>query len=195
MRGSEKPESSPPSRRLSFPSKNVSAPCATPGATQGWRARAPSRETSVGKNEAWLNDQASVIASTPAQISGIPAFAGCQGFGTHPATIGNTGKQFSYFPSTIAIWKKIISSRRTPLTRSTDHVDNNKHPEDGARVARHLGGLRRRHLHRACHCGHLPARSLVIHVTRDHRRRTTPLAAPALHRFAARARAALCHRL
>src|SRR5262245_5418866 len=130
-----------------------------------------------------------------AQKAVRPASAPLQNFGTEFDVYWVSKEQSSYFPPAIAPEKKIISSDPGALTRSTDHVDNNKHAKDTPLLARHLGGVRCRHLHPVGRRGHLPARSLVIHVARDHRRRTTPVAAAPLRRSAARPRAALCHRL
>src|SRR6185369_8468048 len=173
----EKLESSLPSRRLSPASEPASACCAIPGSTQGWRACARSLATSAGTNAPWLYDQAFVMAGPPAHLSGSPASAGSQQLGTHSAATGIIREQSSYFPADIALSKKIISSSRTPFIWSTDHVDNNKHAEVPPLLARHLGGDRRRDLHRSRRRGHFSARPLVIHVARDHRRRTTPVAA------------------
>src|SRR5262249_49118066 len=138
-------------------------------------------------------DQASVITRTTAHLAGSAASALSQSFGTHSADIGRIEKQSSYFSTAIALLEKIISSAPQGSTRSTDHVDNNKHAEGPSLFARHLGGPRRGHLHRSRRRGHFSARPLVIHVARDHRRRTTPVAAAPLHRPAARPRAAFCH--
>src|SRR5437764_13782603 len=109
-------------------------------------------------------------------------------------------EQFSYFRPLIAPEKKIISLGPIGFTRSTDHVDNNKLAEGAPLLPRlaftgYLGGHRRGAVHSSRRRGHLPARSLVIHVARDHRRRATTVASAPLRRAATRSRAAVCHRL
>src|SRR5262249_54363585 len=145
---SENLESSPPSSRPSPPSAHASACCVKSGATRGWRAHAPFPGTSAGKNAPWPFNQASVIAGIPAQFPGSWDSAVSQSFGTQPADISIIREQSSYFSTSIALLEKIISSGAEGSTRSTDHVDNNKHPEVSPSLARHLGGYRCGHLHR-----------------------------------------------
>src|SRR4051812_14343353 len=189
---SEKLGRAPPSRRMSPPSKPAFSSSARLGTAQGWRVRPPRRGTSARKNAPWLFNSASAIKRKSAHLTGSSASAVHRSFGTYPTSIGHSEEQSSYFPPSIALAEKIISSGPEAANRSTDHVDNNKHPAAAAFLTRHMGGHRRRHLHRSRGRRDLPARPLVIHVTRDHRRRTTPVAAAPLHRPAARPRAALC---
>src|SRR4051794_3865308 len=192
---SETLESALLSRRLSLPSKHCITVIRRTWLDRGRRTCSPCPETSATESATWRYNSAFGAARTSAHQLGSGASAVSQSLGIQAVFFGHIEKQSSYFMPSIAIWKKIISSDRTLSTRSTDHVDNNKHCKDTPLLAGHLGGIRRRHLHRACRRGHLPARPLVIHVARDHRRRTTPLAASPLRRPVARPRAALCHRL
>src|SRR5436190_17691809 len=194
--GSEKPRSAPLSRRLSPPSKHrIIVVYKTWLDTRLAHAPAVPRETSARKNASWLYNSAPLAVRKPAHQTGSAASALSQSFGTHPAKIGAIGEQSSYFSPSLALGEKIISSGPEAPTRSTDHVDNNKHPAAAAFLARHLGGLRRGDLHRSRRRGHLPARPLVIHVARDHRRGSTAAAATSIHRAPAWSRAALRHRL
>src|SRR4051794_22126821 len=183
------------SRRLSLPSKHWITVIRKTRLDRGRRAYSRCPETSARESATWRYNSAFGAARTSAHQLGSGASADSQSLGIQEAFFVKIEKQSSYFPSSIALRKKIISSSRIPFTRSTDHVDNNKHPKDTPLLAGHLGGLRRRDLHRACRRGHLPARPLVIHVARDHRRRTTPLVAAPLHRPAAWPRSAFCDRL
>src|SRR4051812_18126947 len=170
------------SRRLSLPSKHWITVIRKTRLDRGRRAYSPCPETSARESATWRYNSAFGAARTSAHQLGSGASADSQSLGIQQVFFGQIEKQSSYFRPSIAVWKKIISSSRTPLARSTDHVDNNEHSKDTPLVAGHLGGIRRRHLHRACRRGHLPARPLVIHVARDRRRRTTPLAAAPLRR-------------
>src|SRR4051812_24156962 len=158
---SETLESALQSRRLSLPSKHWITVIRKTWLDRGRRTCSPCPETSARESATWRYDSAFGAARTSAHRLGSGASAVSQSLGISQALFGHTEKQFSYFPGCIALGKKIISSGRTRFTRSTDHVDNNKHPKDTPLLAGHLGGLRRRHLHRARRRGHFPARPLV----------------------------------
>src|SRR3954463_1799635 len=116
------------SRRLSLPSKHWITVIRKTRLDRGRRAYSPCPETSARESTTWRYNSAFGAARTSAHQLGSGASAVSQSLGIPQALFGPAKKQFSYFPSSIAIWKKIISSSRTPFTRSTDHVDNNKHP-------------------------------------------------------------------
>src|SRR4051794_26485680 len=140
---SETLESALQSRGLSLPSKHWITVIRKTWLDRGRRAYSPCPETSARESATWRYHSAFGAARTSAHQLGSGASAVSQSLGIPQAIFGLTEKQSSYFPPSIALGKKIISSGRTPSTRSTDHVDNNKHPKDTPLLAGHLGGIRR----------------------------------------------------
>src|SRR5207237_351422 len=136
---SETLESALQSRRLSLPSKHWVTVIRKTWLDRGRRACSPCPETSARESATWRYNSAFGAARTFAQQLGSGASADSQSLGIRQVHFGHTEKQSSYFLPSIAILEKIISSGRTPLTWSTDHVDNNKHLKDTPLLAGHLG--------------------------------------------------------
>src|SRR3954454_16644 len=131
------------SRRLSLPSKHWITVIRKTRLDRGRRAYSRCPETSARESATWRYNSAFGAARTSAHQLGSGASADSESLGIQKVSFGRPEEQYSYFPPSIALGKKIISSRPTPFPGGQGPCENNKPPKDTPLLAGHLGGLRR----------------------------------------------------